>query len=286
MSLGLLHGCSGASSTRPSVPVTSPRAAATGSATGLPVPEIHVEGLPPESVEVLRLGVLEAFSFALKQNGWSQPHQVAEAPLEVVVIQLARGTAAAASGPRRFSVSKDSLGAPNIHGVFAHELTHVQDFRVAGSALASIPRYLVEGKALAVGRAFRAHRNDAADDVDRARLLSNLTATEGREALALFRGRAGMQEARERRLVGRFMSVSVFFVEFLRARAGISDPVGRLSRVWEQAGIGVPFEQAFEQVFGRPLVDLESEFVTFLEQTEGNPAERLRGTAYAAVGPR
>ena len=247
--------------------------------------EVRVEGAAAES-EGLRPRVQEAFSFALRENGWSQPDQISASPLEIVITDLPRGTLASASGPLRFSITAEALHAANVNGLFAHELTHVQAHRVVGRALASIPRYLEEGKALAVGRAFRAVRNEPADDAARADLLAGLSARDGREALDVFRDGAGMKIARERRLVGRFMSVGVFFIEFLRTRGGTPDVLSRLSRVWERVGSGAPVERAFNEVFRQPLADLEAEFVTFLRRTENDPVERLRGTAYARANPR
>jgi hypothetical protein len=143
VSIAVVLGCGAPRSTHTAVPATfRPSVPVPVEVRG---PEIRVVGSPAESVEALRHRVEEAFAFALRENGWSEPRRIAADPLEVVVTDPARGTLASASGPHRFSVSKEAIHAANSNGVFAHELTHVQDFRVAGSTLASIPRYLVGG---------------------------------------------------------------------------------------------------------------------------------------------
>lgn len=250
-----------------------------------PVPELRIQGASAAELEGLRRRLAEAFAFAMERSQWSRPQQLAREPLEIVVSELPRGTLAAATGPRRFTVSPAALAQARADGVLAHELIHVQDFRAAGSALAQVPRYLEEGRALWLGHAWRTLKQEPADDVTRAALLRALTAEEGEEALALFRDGAGLKLAKERKLVGRFMSVGVFFLEYLRVRGGAPDAFARLSWVLERVGEGVPFERAFIERFGRPLADVEQDFVAFLRATALDGVERLRGTLYAPPAP-
>ena len=247
-------------------------------------PVIQVEGAPAEAAEALRKRIEAAFVFSVKHAGWPKPELVTAAPLVVVVTDLPKGTMASASGPGRFSISKEALGSQSADGVFAHELTHVEDFRAVGSALGKVPRYLEEGRGLVVGRAYRSSRNEPAGDEARARLLVRLTAEEAKEALALFRDGAGAKKARERGLFARCMSVSVFFLDYLAARAGHEDALSKLSKVWIKVGEGAEFEKAFYGVFGQSLSELERGFVAFVKKTEGSAADRLQGTAYAVYG--
>ncbi|MBX7099675.1 MAG: hypothetical protein K1X89_18300 [Myxococcaceae bacterium] len=247
-----------------------------------PLPELRFHGVGGADLEALRHRVEAALSFAVSRGEWSQPRRLMKDPLEVEVTELPRGTLAAASGPRRFSVSPAALSEARADGVLAHELTHVLDFRAAGPALAQLPRFLEEGRALSVGHAWRALAQEPADDAARASQLRALTAEDGAEALRLFRDGAGLAIAKERGLVGRFMSVGVFFLEYLRVRGGASDAFARLSRVLERLGAGTAFDAAFVEQFGRPLAEFEREFVAFLRSTASDPAERMRGTVYAA----
>jgi len=82
------------------------------------------------------------------------------------------------------------------------------------------------------------------------------------------------------------MSVSVFFVEFLRTRAhgtGWPDALTRLSRVWERVGRGEGFADGFTGEFSQSLESLEQEFVRFVASTEGDRTARLGRTAYDAT---
>ncbi len=224
-----------------------------------------------------------AFAFALRANGWTHPDRLATDPIELRIATLARGTAAQTTGPRVFSVAPDVLTLPDADGVLAHELTHLQDMRAAASGIGKIPRYLEEGKALTVGRQYREQLQACVHDAERARVIGDLTGAQVAEALRGFRDGAGLRAAARAGNVFRWMSVAVFFIEYLRTRPtkGFPDVVTRLSRVWERIGAGEPFDPAFAAIFGQPLEDLEHDYVTFVTSTEDNPTARLSRTAYA-----
>ncbi len=118
-------------------------------------------------------------------------------------------------------------------------------------------------------------------------MIGELTGARGADALRGFRDGAGLRAARAGN-VFRWMSVAVFFVEYLRTRPakGFPGVVTRLSRVWERIGGGAPFDPAFAAFFGQPLEDLEQDYVTFVG-TEGNPTAPSREprTRRAASNP-
>ena len=244
------------------------------------VPDV---ALAPRDEAAIVARVKAAFGFALRACGWSATDGITALPLQVHITALPRGTMARTSGPRAFSVASNALRRAGVDGVLAHELTHLQDFRAARGGLSSIPRFLEEGRALSIGRGFRASLGVCADDLERVEAIAALTGEQAAEALAGFRDGSGLRRARRTGAVFRWMSVSVFFVEFLRVRAhgtGWPDAIGRLSRIWLRVGRGEGFDSAFTAEFSQPLQSLEEAFVSFVASTEGDRAARLRKTEY------
>lgn len=248
-----------------------------GTPAGLPAFKVRaVTGVSPLHLESR---IKEAWRFAVEANGWPEPALLAEPSLEVVIDELPRGTLAQATGAHRILIAPRAFEQSNIEGVLAHELTHVMSFRVAGTALRQVPRYLEEGKALWVGHARRAELGESADDPERARAIETLTADECERAIRLFRDGPGYREAQRLRLAFEVMTVAVFFIEFLRTH-GAPDVVTLLSRVYRQIGRGTPFSMAFARVFGTSLEGKERAFIAFVKETAGDRQARLAGTIY------
>jgi hypothetical protein len=258
-------------------------AMAAAPTTGPTVVVVADVELTPRERAAMVARVRAAFAFALEACEWSATDMIAAAPLELHIAALPTGTAARTTGPRALSVASNALGQADMDGVLAHELTHLQDFRAARGGLRSIPRYLVEGRALSIGREFRRSLGICGSDAERVRAIASLTGNQAAEALAGFRDGSGLRLAKRDGAVFRWMSASVFFIEFLRRRGhatGRPDAFARLSRTFERVGRGETFDDAFMAEFSRPLGSLEREFVDVVTSTEGDRAARLRGTAY------
>jgi hypothetical protein len=264
-------------------PARPPATGRSDAADDLTIAVVTEASLPAADERAMVARVRAAFGFALRACGWSRPDAIAAAPLELHVAALPRGTLARTTGPGVFSVDSNGLHREDLDGVLAHELTHLQDFRVAGGGLRTIPRYLVEGRALGIGRAYRSSLAICGSDLERARAIEALTGEQAAEALRSFRDGDGLRLAKRTGNVFRWMAVGVFFVEFLRVRAhgtGWPDAMARLSRTWERVGQGETFDRAFAAEFAQSLRSLEEEFVAFVASTEKDSADRLRGTAY------
>jgi hypothetical protein len=82
---------------------------------------------------------------------------------------------------------------------------------------------------------------------------------------------------------GTMEALSVFFVEYLRVRKGITDAVPRLARVFELVGGGMKYKQAFQQVYGISVDQAVSDITAFMARTESSPKERLKGTRYGGL---
>ena len=74
-------------------------------------------------------------------------------------------------------------------------------------------------------------------------------------------------------------AMGTLLVEYMRVRwnGGVVDIHPRLSRMIEAMAGGVDVEAAFEREFGRPATALLEDFQQFLNETQDDPYERLRG---------
>jgi hypothetical protein len=271
MYLAFLVGCAATPGVTPPVPVVAP--------VTVEAIEIHVvsEGPLPSNVQsALVSRVRTAFEFAYKANGWSTAMRE---PLELRIGVLPRGTLARTTGPHIFSVASDALDREDVDGVFAHELTHLQDFRGAGRGLRSVPRYLEEGKALTVGQRYRATLHECGSDSRRRRDIAALSGAKVEQVLRELRDGAGLRAAGRAGETFQWMSAASFFVEYLQTH-GVPDALPRLTRVWERLSTGEAFDAAFAAVFQQPLDAVEKAYVEFMTQTEGDSDARLRGTSF------
>lgn len=225
-----------------------------------------------------------AFDYALEAHGWTHPEALCEQNLVVKVRrQSGAQSVAEAKSDTELFVGISPSGA-SLDRLLAHEVTHVQDLRVLKKATrASIPRYLYEGKALALGNRYRMAAQDRAGEAARAQWLSKMSADDALVTLKGFR-RTGAG-VKDKQAYAQHQSVGVFFVEFLRTRVAgqRGDVIPMLARVFEKVGAGGDFDAAFVDELGVPLQTAEESFLTFLKQTQDAPDERLRGTIYAGL---
>ena len=157
----------------------------------------------------------------------------------------------------------------------AHELAHVQDFRMAGDAMDSIPTYLEEGKAVVLGDAW------GADDKRLASVARTMTALSADDVAYLLRNfRHPSAEGRPPQFVYAGETAGALFVEYLATHVR-ADAVVRLCDAVEAAGDGTRFTTAFRKSFGLSLTEAEQRFIAFVRETERSPSRRLAGTLYA-----
>jgi hypothetical protein len=281
----VLAGCA---APRPGQPIQSEEAAQPSR----PVPQpgwLQIEAkadIPADVRADLVQRIERAFEFTLALHHFSHPDEVRNQPLVVTVRpSAARDSSASTHGPGTMQIDVGALDEGKIDGTLAHELSHLMDLRVLASSPFEVPRYLHEGKALAVGQRYRATTGALADDVARGQLLARLDGNQVEQALQRFRSREDQSAAKDAKLLGRFMAVGVFFVEFVRIHycEGRGEVIALLAQTFERVGGGAALDAAFEQSFGISLTKAEQAFVAFARATEGIPSERLKGTFYEGL---
>jgi hypothetical protein len=197
-----------------------------------------------------------------------------------------RGRVFGVQTDRNTIVMRDDIvrGKPRDLAVLAHEVSHVQDERQAGGErVYRIPSFLREGKAVVLGNRYVASRGLTNGEVQRtARELGGYTAEQASETFRAYRGdtRAENRSGNGKR----HQQIGALYVEFLRTRLGGGHPdaLASLSRIAREVGTKgkLSFDAAFQKHFGVPPAEAEAAFVQFMSETQGNPAERLRGTIY------
>jgi hypothetical protein len=195
--------------------------------------------------------------------------------------------AIAAFSDQNFVVVNDRIARKKQSGfdtyAQAHELGHVLDYQLAGNKVHTIPSFLREGKEFLLGYKW----NEKTGTVDQykkvsAAQLKGLTAAQAKAALDDLRG---PDESRAKDLTTD-ERVGTLYVEFLRTRlggAGKPDALQRLEKMTARVGKGDAFAAAFEKQFGVAPQEAEAQFLAYVQQTEGKPRERLRGTTFQGL---
>lgn len=180
------------------------------------------------------------------------------------------------TGPDDIFLRRASLRGSSAHDseVLAHELVHVEDWRMAGRSEPEIPLYLKEGKAYVVGLRYA---NERERKLQVRRDLTDLSAGDARWVMNQFREShpSGNPNAS---YVGEI--TGALFVEWLETHVK-KGALTKLGNAVEASGEGRDFEAAFKKQFGVSLAKCEAEFVTFVARTEGKPRERFAGTLFA-----
>jgi hypothetical protein len=211
------------------------------------------------------------------------------APLTVEVLSKAAYTrftgdptgavAGVTTGPNVFVMPDRVLGQANAQDsdTIAHELSHVQDFREAGAQMDQVPTYLEEGKAYVLGDAYG---KDTKHLTNIAQVMGQLDAPAVKEILTHFT--KGQDEQRDPRFVFLGEVTGALFVEYLSTHVK-PDTIARLADAVEATGHGGSFGTTFAKAFGMTLSQAVQRFVDFIQATEGQPAERLKGTLYESA---
>jgi hypothetical protein len=236
--------------------------------------------LSQEQLQAISRRIQEAYAFNLKQEQWADP-QATAGQIDVLVFSTERFNSLFPPGVGGATLDKNTILLPEAFvtskrpidvTVLAHELLHIQDFRQAGSRFIGVPVYFREGKAFVIGDSYGERTEDNNLYIRTlAREMSQLTDEQLRPAFA------DTRPTFDNELGG------ALFIEYLRTRldgAGLADAWQRAAEVVNQVGEGVSYDDAFDDQFGRSAAEAVEGFLAFVDQTEGNAAERLRGTIY------
>ena len=203
----------------------------------------------------------------------------------------AGGTAGVTLGPDLMAVPDTvaTKSTPDDDDTLAHEMVHVQDERIGGDRVDLVPTYLQEGKAYVLGDSYPiALHEDANDPALRgvAQQVGNVTAAKAQDVIDHYRDPEAEEDPSRDGFVDE--TTGALYVEYLRTRlngTGVSDTIPRLAKVIGEVGKGATYEDAFQKQFGVSMKDSEKGFVKFVKDTEGKPAERLKGMLWEKYLP-
>jgi len=219
---------------------------------------------------------LKAYAFVSERTAWKDTAILKAHPLQFAMVgDDAIKVLGYARGPNLMVMKDSYMDNPLSEGTLAHELTHIQDIRqLRGKKL---PSFLLEGRALTIGQAYRLHVGQSPGDYDRqmARSAANFTADRAMQLLDTYGGHGWDNQA-----------IGTVVVEYMRAdwNGGVADINPRLSRMIERIAAGREFEQAFQDEFGVSAEAFADAFAGFLRATQGDPQRRLQGTMWQTVG--
>jgi hypothetical protein len=221
--------------------------------------------------------VVKAYAFVESAASWSRRDRLRARPLQFRLLDGSMRGLGYAEGRDLMVMRDEYMDRPLSEGTLAHELTHIQDARqLAGRRL---PSFIAEGRALAIGHAYRIALGQEKGDYDRRMAASAASFTAG-DAGRLLRDYAGAGWDNQ--------AIGTALVEYMRTRwngAGLPDANARLSRMVERMGEGDGFDSAFKKEFGVPFGELRQAYMRFLDATRGDPRARLDGTIWENVGP-
>jgi len=216
--------------------------------------------------------VMKTFAFVTERAAWKDKAVLTAQPLRFAVLgDPALKVLGYAQGPNLMVMKDAYMDNPLSEGTLAHELTHIQDLRqLRGKRL---PSFMLEGRALTIGQAYRMHIGQKPGDYDRqmARSAATFSAEQAMALLENYRGHGWNNQA-----------IGTVVVEYMRVQwnGGIADINPRLSRMIERIAAGREFDLAFQDEFKTPAETFADTFAGFLNATQNNPQQRLRGTIW------
>jgi hypothetical protein len=184
----------------------------------------------------------------------------------VVLPDAAAGGGARAEGSARVVIPFSALDQPDFDGVLAHELSHLQFNNHADPG--KWPRFLNEGQAYFLGKAFRdvtggSSKDDAMRESreraltrDRAKVVFD----EGLSELAARARKTPFQG--DPRANGWRNVVGLAFMHFLTARN--ADVMQKLGQAGQKVRANSSLDDAFQAAFGSSFAELESAFLASL----------------------
>jgi len=254
------------------------------------------ENLSLDQAKAVAKKIEDANAFDIAQQGWTNTKPLGK-QITVEVLTKAgfdkllggdsTGVAGVTMDANTMAVPDDltSRQNPDDDDTIAHEVSHVQDFREGGRHLDDVPIYVQEGKAYSLGDMYPiALKEDDKDPVlgGIADSLGKLTGAQAQDVMDHYRTAA--DESAPGRNGFRDETTGALYIQFLKTRlggAGKSDAVPRMAQVIADVGKGIKYDDAFKKQFGVTPKESEAAFVKYVKDTEGKPAERLKGTVWA-----
>ena len=221
--------------------------------------------------------VIKAYDFITRQESWHNPSILHAKPLQFRLLGGSMKVLGYAQGPNLMVMKDAYMDDPLSEGTLAHELTHIQDLRQLQGA--KLPSFMLEGRALTNGHAYRMYLGQGENSYDHQMAGSaiNFTAAQAEILLSEYRGRGWNNQA-----------IGTVLVEFMRTKwngTGVPDIHPRLARMIERMAQGLEFEAAFQKEFGTKVEALGELFAIHLNQTQHDPQARLRGTIWQSTSP-
>jgi hypothetical protein len=239
---------------------------------------LHVysdNAVDPARCKAVAARALKAFAFVTERAGWKDRSILTAKPLEFALVGNDHMKILGyAKGPNLMVMKNSYMDDPLSEGTLSHELTHIQDLRqLQGKRL---PSFMLEGRALTIGQAYRLNVGQKPGDYDSqmARSAVGFTAEKAMELLDNYGGQGWDNQA-----------IGTVVVEYMRTqwKGGIADINPRLSRVIERMAAGREFDQAFQDEFGVSAEAFAEDFARFLRATQGDAKRRLQGTMWQSV---
>jgi len=243
---------------------------------------VSAESISIKDCRRLAKTTIDAWNFDMKQMNWrTWKNKNRKLKLRLLSVKTME---AKHPNTYAFAVSTGDLivtstavlhGRPASVGTLAHELGHIQAYRVTGSKRSGkVPAYYWEGHGISMGQSYLKMLGITTPklNAERTRIVAKLTTGEAR--LILTTNRAYFKGNSQK--LFRMEAFGFFFAEYLRVRKGM--PIARMGRVFEQVGHGWTYRQAFKQVYGITINQAISDVIAFMERTKSNPSERFRGT--------
>lgn len=237
---------------------------------------------PPVEAGMLCDRLRTAWNFDLLRDGLRRS-PLFDWPLTIrVSAQMPRNIFGYAANPQLVFISLPNLKTNHSVATFAHELTHVQDFRLLRGG--KVPTYLIEGRAVANAIAFRRPMGLFPDfkDIDMRRCLLSCTSADVRTVFGMAPGQRHPAD-----LQFKVESLGCYLLEYLRIRgnhgAGFSDIQPRSTHILVDVARGINYDDAFMDAFRLFPSQLTEELANWFDRTQSMPEERLRGTAFEGI---
>ncbi len=228
-----------------------------------------------------------AYQFDIKQNHWADTSALTK-PIKVELLSDAsffKLTKAHASDTAGWTLDADTFLMPaadlnaltpdNLDTV-AHELNHVQDYRIAGAKRKNIPVYMQEGKAYVLGDMY----GNAAYLKDVASQVAALTWGQAQASLKDFI--TDKDENKPTCAQGELVGAA--FVEYLRLNVD-KDAIAKIATIVSDVGAGKSYASSFAAAFGEPLATAQKSFVDFMKANKPDSKARLAGTIWEPYAP-